>query len=129
VADIGGGKELDKYCKKVLQLTMDYVGIGVEWSEEKNEENKLKHKGLGFELAQFVFSDPQRLERIDRSEGNLFGEERMQTLGKVGEILFVVYTTRKANRRIISARFAEKHEKRSYNGYYYIDGKGWSKAD
>ena len=108
---------------------MDYVGIGVEWSEEKNEENKLRHKGLGFEIAQLVFADPERLERIDRSENNVSEEERIQTLGKVGEIMFVVYTTRGTNKRIISARFAEKHEKRRYNGYYHIDGKGWSKAD
>jgi uncharacterized DUF497 family protein len=30
--------------------------------------------------------------------------------------------------RLISAREAEKHERRSYNGYYQIDGKGWAKA-
>jgi uncharacterized DUF497 family protein len=29
--------------------------------------------------------------------------------------------------RLISAREAEKYERRSYNGYYQIDGKGWTK--
>jgi uncharacterized protein len=102
--------------------------IGIEWDDDKNEKNKSEHEGLGFEDAQYVFTDPERLERIDRSEGNTSGEERWQTLGKVGKVLFVVYTERGANKRIISARIAEKHERRSYNGYYQIDGMGWSKA-
>jgi uncharacterized DUF497 family protein len=65
---------------------------GVEWDEDKNEKNKLEHNGLGFEVAQYVFADPERLERLDQSEENISGEERWQTLGKVGPVLFVVYT-------------------------------------
>ena len=102
--------------------------LGIEWDEDKNEKNKREHNGLGFEDAQYVFTDPERLERFDRSEENTSGEERWQTLGKVGAVLFVVYTERGENKRIISARIAEKHERRSYNGYYEIDGRGWSKA-
>jgi len=83
---------------------------------------------LSFETAQYVFADPQRLERLDMSEGNISGEERWQTLGKVGPVLFVVYTERGENKRIVTARPADKTERRSYNGYYQIDGKGWSKA-
>ena len=101
--------------------------IGIEWDEEKNILNKQEHN-LSFEAAQYVFTDPERLERLDRSEGNTSGEERWQTLGMVDKVLFVVYTERGENKRIISARLAEKHERRSYNGYYQIDGKGWSKA-
>jgi len=82
---------------------------------------------LSFEAAQYVFTDPERLERLDRSEGNTAREERWQTLGMVDKVLFVVYTERGENKRIISARLAEKHERRSYNGYYKIDGKGWTK--
>jgi uncharacterized DUF497 family protein len=87
------------------------------------------HEGLGFELAQLVFADPNRLERIDRSENNTFGEERWQTLGMAGKVLFVVHSERGKRKRIISARLANKAERRSYNGHYQIDGKGWSKAD
>ncbi|MCL2007708.1 MAG: BrnT family toxin [Treponema sp.] len=47
----------------------------VEWDDDKNEVNKREHEGLGFELAQLVFSDPNRLERIDRSDNNVFREE------------------------------------------------------
>ncbi len=100
---------------------------GVEWDEEKNALNKTVHH-IAFEDAQYIFSDENRIERIDQSEGNIFGEERWQTIGKVGKLFFVVYTELGENRRIISARLAEKHERRSYNGYYQIDGKGWDKA-
>ena len=101
---------------------------GVEWDEDKNEKNKLEHNGLSFEVAQYVFADPERLERLDQSEENISGEERWQTLGKVGPVFFVVYTERGRNKRIITARAADKAERRSYNGYYHIDGKGWTKA-
>jgi uncharacterized DUF497 family protein len=101
--------------------------VGIEWDDDKNVINKQEHD-LSFETAQYVFSDPERLERLDMSEGNTSGEERWQTVGKVGPVLFVVYTERGENKRIITARPADKTERRSYNGYYQIDGMGWSKA-
>jgi len=119
-------KLLDKSYKMYYAVNMKLIGI--EWDDDKNEKNKRDHEGLGFEDAQHVFADPERLERLDRSEKNTSGEERWQTLGMVGKVLFVVYTERGKNKRIISARIAEKHERRSYNGYYNIDGKGWAKA-
>jgi uncharacterized DUF497 family protein len=63
----------------------------IVWDEHKNAENKLKHK-IGFEDAQFVFADPDRIERIDHSESSTSGETRWQTIGRVGSLLFVVYT-------------------------------------
>ena len=110
-----------------MQYIFNMKLIGIEWDEDKNEKNKREHEGLGFEDAQFVFADPERLERPDHSEGNTSGEDRIQTLGMVGKVLFVVYTERGENIRIISARIAKKHERRSYNGYYQIDGMGWTK--
>ena len=102
----------------------------IVWDEHKNTENKLKHR-ISFETARFVFADPNRLERIDQSEGNISGEERWQSLGMAEDILFVVYTERAADNktRLITARLADKAERRSYNGYYRIDNKGWSEAD
>ena len=47
----------------------------VIWDEEKNMENKAKH-GISFNTAQYVFADPNRLERIDRSENNKSDELR-----------------------------------------------------
>ena len=105
------------------------LGTDVEWDDDKNETNKQEHEGLGFELAQLVFADPNRLERLDRSENNTSGEERWQTLGMADKVLFAVYTERGERKRIISARLANKAERRSYNGNYKIDGMGWSKAD
>ena len=101
----------------------------IVWDEAKNDENKRKHK-IDFEVAQYVFTDPLRIWRVDRSENNTSGEVRWQTIGKVGKIFFVVYTEEEGTEditRIISAREAEKHERRSYNGYYTIDDKGWTK--
>lgn len=104
-------------------------GIDVEWDDDKNEINKQEHEGLGFELAQLIFADPNRLERFDQSESNTSNEDRWQSLGMAGKVLFVVHTERGERRRIISARLADKAERRSYYGNYQIDGKGWSKAD
>jgi uncharacterized DUF497 family protein len=104
----------------------------IVWDENKNAENKLKH-GIGFETARFVFADPERLFRFDQSEGNTSGEERWQSLGMAEGVVFVVYTEREAEgvneTRLITARLANRAERRSYNGYYRIDNKGWSKAD
>jgi uncharacterized DUF497 family protein len=63
----------------------------VAWDEAKNAENKIKHK-IGFEDAQFVFADPDRIERIDRSESNTSGETRWQTIGRVGSLFIIPET-------------------------------------
>jgi uncharacterized DUF497 family protein len=103
----------------------------ITWDENKNMENKRKH-GISFETARFVFADPERLQRLDRSGGNA-EEERWQSLGMSEGVVCVVYTEREtedANEtRLITARLANKAERRSYNGYYRIDNEGWSKAD
>jgi len=106
---------------------VDMPIAGIEWDSEKARLNIQKH-GVSFETAQYVFSDPELLWRLDRSETNISGEERWQSLGKVGKVLFVVYEEHGENKRIISARLADKNDRRSYNGYYQIDGKGWTKA-
>ena len=102
----------------------------ISWDEAKNIENKSNHK-ISFEVAQYVFSDPLRIWRFDKSKNNKSQEERWQTIGKVGKLFFVVYAEQEEDSkiitRIISAREAEKHERRSYNGYYTIDDKGWTK--
>ena len=112
-----------------MYYSLNMRGADVEWDDEKNEINKREHEGMSFELAQLVFADPNRLERLDRSENNKSREERWQTLGMAGKVLFVVYTERGERKRIISARLANKAERRSYNGNYQIDRKGWSKAN
>jgi len=88
----------------------------IEWDENKNKSNQVKHS-VSFETAQLVFSDPKQLSTQDRVEG---GEERWQTLGLVSGIvvLLVAHTLSEANGdeiiRIISARKATKSERRCY---------------
>jgi uncharacterized DUF497 family protein len=65
----------------------------VVWDSEKDIINRREHN-IGFDVAQLVFGDPHRIEHIDQSEGNTSGEERWQTLGMAGKVLFVVYTER-----------------------------------
>jgi uncharacterized DUF497 family protein len=47
----------------------------IVWDEAKNVETKQKHK-IGFEVAQYVFTDPLRIWRLYRSENNRSSEDR-----------------------------------------------------
>jgi uncharacterized DUF497 family protein len=111
--------------QKVILLIMPNAHI--EWDDEKARANFEKHK-VSFRVAQYIFSDPNRLERLDQSETNS-DDERWQVLGKVEEILLVVFQEKTSARRLISVRLATKSERRSYHGYYHIDGKGWTRAE
>lgn len=88
----------------------------IAWDERKNNSNQAKH-GVSFETAQLVFDDPRHISIQDRIEG---GEERWQTLGRVGEtvVLLVAHTYHAENDeeiiRIISARKATKKERQIY---------------
>ncbi|MBQ0163371.1 MAG: BrnT family toxin [Treponema sp.] len=102
--------------------------MNLEWDEGKNEINKQKHH-VSFETASYVFADPFRLERLDRSENNNREEDSYQTLGMVGDVLFVVYTERNDSYRLISARLADVRERRIYYGDSQETDSGWRKAD
>lgn len=82
-----------------------------EWDLEKNKSNKEKH-GIDFETAALVFKDEHRIEIYDAEHSE--NEDRYDTIGMVNEILFVVYTERKENIRIISARLATEEERSIY---------------
>lgn len=88
-----------------------------EWDEDKNRANRLKH-GVAFEDAIRVFADPLAMFVQDR---HVKGEERWQAIGVVGSVNLVVvaHTIRDGGEglevvRIISARRAERHERRRY---------------
>ncbi|GHU60913.1 hypothetical protein FACS189445_1800 [Spirochaetia bacterium] len=104
----------------------------IVWDSLKAIENKEKHH-VSFEDVLYVFSDPRRIERRDDSEGNTSGEDRWQTVGKVDRVYFVVYTERTLGddeqTRLISARLANKPERRIYHGIGRKNDKGWTKAD
>lgn len=82
-----------------------------EWDEEKNKKNIEKH-GIDFETAMLVFNDLQRIEIYDVEHS--MEEDRYNTIGMVNDVLFVVYTERKDNIRLISARLATKMERSIY---------------
>lgn len=84
-----------------------------EWDKKKNAINKQKH-GVAFEDAVRVFLDENALDIPDDSHSA--DEDRRIIIGKVKEVLFVVYTERTDITRIISARKATPKERRLYYG-------------
>ena len=84
-----------------------------EWDSEKAEFNWRKHK-IDFKDAVRVFEDESRLDYPDEEHSD--EEDRYITIGRVDKILFVVYTEREDRTRIISARKADKSERRMYYG-------------
>jgi uncharacterized DUF497 family protein len=84
-----------------------------EWDENKAAQNYADH-GVTFEKAQYVFKDPLAVEWLDdRLE---YGVDRFVIIGTVeNRLLYVAYTMRGDNIRIISARGAEPYEKRRYH--------------
>ena len=82
-----------------------------EWDEEKNRINQKKH-GISFATAAYVFSDENYIEMYDFEHS--IEEDRFIAIGLVGEVLFVVFTERKENIRLISARLATESERKLY---------------
>ena len=95
------------------------MAIRFEWDPRKAASNLAKH-GVTFEMAQEAFKDPQAFVEIDDREDH--GEERLVRTALVGvRYLHVTYTERADPRtgddiiRIISARKATPHERRTYH--------------
>lgn len=65
-----------------------------EWDEHKNFINKEKHK-ISFETAAYVFDDPYYIEMYDFEHS--VEEDRYIAIGKVGDVLFVIYRTKRNN--------------------------------
>ena len=82
-----------------------------EWDSEKEALNIKKH-GLDFDTAILVFEDEDYIEWYDIENSQT--EDRYHVLGMVHDVLFVVYTERRDNIRIISARLATKQERILY---------------
>lgn len=89
-------------------------------------QNNIKKHGVTFNEASQIFSDPFAISHQDRIEN---GEERWQTIGLVNGValLLVAHTlttwedndTCVEEIRIISARKADKKERRMYdNGHF-----------
>jgi uncharacterized DUF497 family protein len=82
-----------------------------EWDEAKSRRN-FDERGFGFDYAARIFLGPT-LERQDQRRD--YGEVRVQAIGETdGDVLFVVYTDRGEVRHIISARLANRKERKRW---------------
>lgn len=89
-------------------------GITFEWDDNKEQINRQKHK-ISFTAALKVFKDENRVEIFDSKHSA--DEDRYLTIGIVdGKLMMitVIYTERKNNVRLISARKATKEEREFY---------------
>lgn len=93
-----------------------------EWDKEKNRLNIEKH-GISFEEAVRRLDDVH-LSRPD-TRGD-YGEVREITIGMIAGIVVavVIHTDRDEAIRIISARKANKKERREYHAYYTKKSEG-----
>ena len=81
-----------------------------DWDSSKNKENQSKH-GVSFEIAQYAFTDPNRVILKDVSHSTE-SEERFYCVGKIdNEILTVRFTYRNTIIRIFGAGFWRKGKK------------------
>jgi hypothetical protein len=86
------------------------------WDPAKSEAN-VRERGFDFEFASLIFDGPT-LEQEDRRQD--YRERRVVAIGQAeGVELTVVYTDRRSTagepeRRIISARRSNRHERRLY---------------
>ncbi|MFM7603508.1 MAG: BrnT family toxin [Pseudanabaena sp.] len=82
-----------------------------QWDKNKATSNLQKH-GIEFADAVSVFSDDLAITIPD----NRFNEDRFVAIGidAFGRILVVVFTWRGEDIRLISARLAERRERKQY---------------
>ena len=86
-----------------------------EWDENKNRWN-IEKRGFGFDRAKTIFKRPMLTKEDKRKD---YGETRYISVGQMDEgiIATVVHTERGERIRIISARVADRKERRDYNEY------------
>ncbi len=92
---------------------LEFEFAGFEWHDEKAKSNRRKH-GVGFEEAAQIFGSGI-LTRHETHET----EDRYVAIGLAGiKALVVVFTQRRENIRIISARKATPSERRRYGAHF-----------
>jgi hypothetical protein len=89
-----------------------------EWDSRKSKANLQKH-GLSFDEAKEIFFGKILTKQDSRND---YGEDRYISIGAIEEniAVVVVHTDRAEITRIISARLANKTERKTY--YDYIKG-------
>jgi len=89
--------------------------VKFEWNPDKNRENLQKH-GVSFLTAARVFEQPI-LRIVDNRKD--YGETRYIAIGAFRDtVYYVAYTVRNDRTRIISARRANRRERRKYREVY-----------
>ncbi len=91
--------------------------LNFDWDDAKNTSNQKKH-GICFDEAKSVFSD--ELGRLIQDPDHSEGEERFILMGisNKNKLLTVCHCEMNSNTiRIISARKADKYERKQYEGY------------
>ena len=87
--------------------------MSFEWDEAKRTEN-IRERGIDFTDVLDLFDSPEAVVFIDNRKD--YGELRFILLGILrGKLYQVVFTPRGRNTRIISARRANKRERRLYD--------------
>ena len=97
---------------------MSEIEVGeyvIEWDDNKAETNYKKH-GIRFRVAARIFLDDNRIDYYDEIHSE--NEDRWKVIGRVRNILAVIYTERGEKYRIISARYATREEEEEYYGQY-----------
>lgn len=85
-----------------------------EWDEKKNRANQVKH-GIPFEVVPSCFEGPMLVSADTRFD---YGEPRMIAIAWLDVVpVVIVYTKRGDNIRIISARKANRHERKAFETY------------
>jgi len=93
-----------------------------DWDKTNQDKNWHKHKVAWWECEEVFFNQPLYIYH-DRSHSQ--NEERYYALGHTGRdrLLFVVFTRRETNIRIISARDMHKKERMAYHEKVKADTK------
>ena len=99
-----------------MNVNYELGDLKFEWDSEKAAINWKKHK-IKFEDATLVFLDENKIDDYDEFHSD--DEERIKIIGRVKEILTVIYTERGDVNRIISARQATKREEALYYEQFY----------
>lgn len=85
-----------------------------EWDEPKSARNQFI-RGLSFADAAMIFDGPT-IEIVDNRHA--YGEMRVRAIGAIDDETYVViYTDRQGVRRIISARRADRKERKQWQSF------------
>ncbi|GHV87590.1 hypothetical protein AGMMS50255_8860 [Spirochaetia bacterium] len=104
-----------------------YLIMDVTYDSKKNRKN-VRLRRLPLSLGGVVLDDEERIERHDDAHSTP-EEDRLQTIGLAGKMLFVVYMENGDKPHIISIRLADAEERRLYYGHSDLQPRGWYRVN